>query len=160
MARRFPGLGLAGVEDPATRRTFDELDIALRGLLGERLVAQWTETASMPNVTTSFRDVYTGTGVEGKPVSVDFSGATRVTAEAQWQRSGTDTGIQDLRAVDADDTGNVLFTLTEMQTGRNVRPFTTIPGFARGRVRRIKLQARSSVGSDDPFLHFCAIRVE
>ena len=86
--------------------------------------------------------------------SIDFTGKAQV--KAQWIHGRNGTGTQDVRIVDTGGT-NVLFTSTGHTTdGRKTVALTTLPGWATS-VSTIKIQAKSTVTTDDPSITDMAI---
>jgi len=164
MAEPFPGISLGSIEEPATRKALDTL---MRHLSSQkeapsvsRLAAQWSSSVALTNLSATYVDIYSAAGSSGLPVSVDFSDAKQVAIEVQWARAGLDTGVHDLRVVNAEGIEDILGTIPGLQTGASSLPFLKLPLWARDRTRKIKLQARSSVITDDPTFHSCIIRVK
>ncbi len=123
------------------------------GATREELVAHWTDPRTKTNVGTAFVDVYSGTNESGFELDVDFAGKTQVKAVVCWNKVGA--GTQTVQAVQADLTSNVLFTL-DVVSGRNVFALAALPAWATG-IQRIKLQAKSTTGTDDPIFGACAL---
>lgn len=168
MTRRiYPGIPVGRVAfgpDQASRRFAFDVDEHFRatrsaGLQGERLAAQWSTSAAKTNIGTTFVDVYTASGTEGLWQAIDFTGAANVAADVLWFKAVADTGQQDIQAVDADNESLILFTVSDLVTGRNALESTTLPGWARNSIHRIKLQVKSTVATDDPTFNGASIRV-
>ena len=127
------------------------------GVAREDLVAHWTLLATKTNIGTAYVDIYTGTGQAGLVVKVDFTDKTQRAATIQWNKVGT--GTQTVRAVDADNVANVLFETASLVTGENDVALAALPAWATG-TKRIKLQGKSTVSTDDPVFQACSIRLK
>jgi len=122
-------------------------------LLRQSLGGMWTRQNTFTNIGTAYIDVY-ALGV-GLPVRMDFLNKTQVAAKIQWNKIGT--GTQNLRAVDADNVANVLFTSASLVTGDNNVALTAFPAAFNNTNKRIKLQAKSTTAGDDPVFEGCSI---
>ena len=118
--------------------------------LKEEMVAQWYQSATKTNIGTSYVDIYTATGSEGKPVWIDFTGYTHYRVIAYWNKIGT--GTQQLKFCDvANPTTNILHNFSNIVSNENDSGITALPSFAASGGRfEIKMMALSSVSTDDP----------
>jgi len=121
----------------------------------EVLAAHWTEPSTKTNIGTAFVDIYTTAGSDGLSVRVDFTGKTQAAARILWNKIGT--GTQNLRCVDRDNVANVLFDVVVVDGGQDVAP-AALPAWATG-VKKLKLQAKSTVAGDDPIFRGCNINL-
>ena len=127
------------------------------GTAREAVEAIWTDQTTKSNIGTAYVDIYNAVAV-GRPQTVDFTGMATFDAELMWDKVGT--GTQAFRVVDADDVANVLFELANVVDGENdAGGPTALPAWATGK-KRLKPQAKSTTGTDDPIFFQCVIRLK
>jgi len=134
----------------------DRFDIALKR--SEYLVANWDVPSvghTKSNIGTTYVDVFTST-TDGCGTDVDGTGKNDFRLYVSWQKN-SGSGTHSIQIKDQ-TTSDVLATIADAATGRNVVT-GTIPAFFQENVRSIKLQAKSTVSTDDPIfrgarLHF------
>lgn len=125
-------------------------DIGGNWQVREELAAQWYQSSTKTNIGTSYVDIYTQTGSEGKPVWIDFTGRTHYRVIAYWNKIGA--GTQQLKFCDvANPTTNILHNFSNILSNENDSGITALPSFAASGGRfEIKMMALSSTGTDDP----------
>lgn len=124
--------------------------------IGEEVVAHWTMSQTKNNIGTSFTDIYDQTNADGKSVHVDFTGQTQYTICINWNKIGT--GTQTVRCIDVETPTNILF-IKDVISGHNDVDLTDLPTWAKGQ-KKIKLQAKSTVDTDNPVFEGCQIRLK
>ena len=127
------------------------------GTAREALEAVWSDQITKSNIGTAYADIYNAVAV-GRPQTVDFTGMATFDAELMWDKVGT--GTQAFRVIDADNAANVLFELANVVDGENdAGGPTALPAWATGK-KRLKPQAKSTTGTDDPIFFQCVIRLK
>lgn len=118
--------------------------------LREDMVAAWDVSSTKTNIGSSYVDIYTQTGSEGKPFWIDFTGKTHYRVELYWNKVGT--GTQQVKFCDvANPTTNILHNFSNAVSNENDSGITALPSFAASGGRfEIKIMALSSVTTDDP----------
>lgn len=124
----------------------DRFDISLKR--SEVMVGRWDEPAGFTktNIGTTYIDLFDAT-TDGLGTDVDGTGKNDFRFYVTWSKN-FGSGTHDIRIKDQ-TTSDILATITNMSSGRNVVT-GAIPSFFQENVRSIKLQAKSSVSTDDP----------
>ncbi|HTH21801.1 MAG TPA: hypothetical protein VL854_06255 [Nitrososphaeraceae archaeon] len=118
------------------------------GTAKEDLVAAWDVSSTKTNIGTSYVDIYTQTGSEGKPFWIDFTNKTQYRIVLYWNKIGS--GTQQVKFCDsANPTTNILHNFSNAVSNENDSGLQSLPAFATGRVE-IKMMALSSTAGDDP----------
>jgi hypothetical protein len=115
----------------------------------EYLVGSWTSVSGITksNIGASFTDLFPTSGGEGNGCDVDGNGRNDCRLYVSWSKNAG-SGTHQLRVI-SQTTSDVLITATNLVTGRNAVT-GTIPAFFANNLRSVKLQATSSVSTDDP----------
>lgn len=134
--------------------TNDRFDVSLKR--SEVLVARWDEPAfgsTETNIGTSYTDLFSAT-TDGVGADVDGTGKNNFRFYVTWQKN-FGSGTHSIQIKDQ-TTSDILATITDLSTGRNVVT-GTIPSFFQENVRSIKLQAKSTVSTDDPIFRAASL---
>ena len=128
----------------------DRFDISLNR--AEYLVGSWTSVTGLTktNLGTSFTDLFPTTGGEGNGCDVDGNGCNDFRLYVSWSKN-FGSGTHQVRVI-SQSTSDVLATITNAVGGRNVAT-GTIPAYFQNNLRSVKLQATSSVSTDDPIFY-------
>ena len=113
---------------------------------GGDMVASWDSSSTDTTLDTTFADIFTGTSSNGKGILIDTDTYTHVRLQIEWNKIGT--GTQTVQVVDIANAGNVLITLT-VDSGSNDSGWVSIPSGLLNAEKNYKLQAKSTVSSDD-----------
>lgn len=148
VARRF-NLATAADFDVTENAGSDRFDISLKR--SEYIVGSWNTTSGLTktNLGTTFVDLQPAVGAEGNGCDVDGTGRTGYRLYVSWNKnfgSGTHT-VQ----VISQTTTDVLATLTVVD-GRNITT-GTLSAYYQDQLRSVKLQAKSTVSTDDPIFY-------
>lgn len=127
----------------------DRFDLSLRR--SEALVGSWLSPSgtTLTNVGTSYVDVYTSSANEGNGCDLDGTGKNNFRLYVSWSKN-FGSGTHSLQVKDQ-VTSDVLATIADLTSGRNVAT-GTIPTYFQDNVRSVKLQAKSTVSTDDPII--------
>jgi len=128
----------------------DRFDFALTR--AEYIVGSWTVASGLTkaNLGTSFVDLMTTSGGEGNGCDVDGNGRNDFRLYVSWNKN-SGSGTHQIRVI-SQTTADVLATISNAVSGRNVVT-GTIPTFFANQLRSVKLQATSSVSTDDPIFY-------
>ena len=114
---------------------------------GGDLLASWDSSSTKTNIGTTFVDIFTGTSSNGKGILIDTDTYTQVRLHIQWNKIGS--GTQTVQVVDIANAANVLITLNVV-SGSNDSGWVSIPAGLLNAEKDYKLQAKSTVNTDDP----------
>lgn len=118
--------------------------------LREELVAQWDVSATKTNVGSTYVDVYTTTGSEGKPVYIDFTGYTHYRCVLYYNKVGSGTNSVKICTI-ANPTTEVLHDFSNAVSNENDSGLTALPSFAASGGRfELKMMIKSTTAADDP----------
>lgn len=115
----------------------------------EYCVGSWTSVSGLTktNIGTSFTDLFPTTGGEGNGCDVDGTGRNDFRFYVSWSKN-FGSGTHQVRVI-SQSTSDVLATISNAVGGRNVAT-GALPAYFQDNVRSVKLQATSSVSTDDP----------
>lgn len=116
----------------------------------EYLVGSWTQVGGLTktNIGTSFTDLFSGN--DGNGCDVDGNGRNEYRLYVSWAKN-FGSGTHQIRVI-SQSTSDVLATISNATSGRNVAT-GTIPTYFQNNLRSVKLQATSSVSTDDPIFY-------
>ena len=117
----------------------------------EYLVGSWTTNSGLTktNIGTSYADLFSS-ATDGNGCDVDGNGRNDVRLYLSWNKnfgSGTHS-VQ----VKSQSTADVLITIPDVASGRTIAT-GTIPAYFANQLRSVKLQAKSTVSTDDPIFY-------
>ncbi len=122
------------------------------------LAATWQIERTLNNIGTSYTDIYP-TLFEGVPLGIDMTGYTKVGIVLCWNKNGG-TGRHDFRIIDNNPSDPKVLLSSELlpngiETGTKQHYNIQIPSSFKNPefVGRIKIQAKSDVGTDDPIFY-------
>lgn len=124
----------------------DRFDIAYRR--SEVLVGTWFAVNGLAktNIGTSYTDLIASQG-DGSGTDVDGVGKTTFRLYVGWNKNAG-SGTHAIQVI-SQTTSDVLCSITNLVNGRNVAT-GSIPAFFLNNLRSVKLQAKSTVSTDDP----------
>jgi hypothetical protein len=148
VARRF-NLNTAADFDVTENAGSDRFDISLRR--GEYIVGSWNTTSGLTktNLGTTFVDLQPASGSEGNGCDVDGTGRVGYRLYVSWNKN-FGSGTHSVQVI-SQTTTDVLATLTVVD-GRNVTT-GTLSAYYQDQIRSVKLQAKSTVSTDDPIFY-------
>lgn len=148
VARRF-NLATAADFDITENSASDRFDISLRR--SENLVGAWTTVSGLTktNLGTTYVDLLAGSGTEGNGCDVDGTGRVGYRFYVSWNKN-FGSGTHSVQLI-SQTTTDVLATLTAVD-GRNTVT-GTLPAYFQDQIRSVKLQAKSTVSTDDPIFY-------
>ena len=128
----------------------DRFDITLRR--SEYLVGAWSTPTGLTktNLGTTYVDVLSSFGNEGQGCDVDGTGRVGFRFYVSWNKNAG-SGAHAIQLV-SQTTADVLASITDLVNGRNIIT-GTLPAFFQDNVRPVKLQAKSTVSTDDPIFY-------
>ena len=148
VARRF-NLATASDFDVTENAGSDRFDISLRR--AENLVGSWNTTSGLTktNLGTTFVDLQPASGSEGNGCDVDGTGRVGYRFYVSWNKN-VGSGTHSVQLI-SQTTSDVLATMTVID-GRNVTT-GTLSAYYLDQIRSVKLQAKSTVSTDDPIFY-------
>jgi hypothetical protein len=122
----------------------------------EYLVGSWTVSSGLlkNNIGTTYVDVLPASGTEGMGCDVDGNGRNDFRIYVSWDKN-SGSGTHSLQVI-SQSTSDVLGTIPTLVNGRNVAT-GTLPSFYQNALRSVKLQAKSTVSTDDPKFFGCQL---
>jgi hypothetical protein len=128
----------------------DRFDITF--IRAEVLVADWFTTGGITkaNLGTTYADLFTTISAESNGADVDATGKNSFRLYVAWNKNAG-SGTHSLQVISTVTT-DVLGTVPTLVNGRNVVT-GTIPAYFQDNVRTVKLQAKSTVSTDDPIFY-------
>lgn len=149
VARRF-NLATAADFDITENSASDRFDISLRR--SEHLVGAWDNTAGLTktNLGTTYVDLLSASGTEGNGCDVDGTGRVGYRFYVSWAKN-FGSGTHSIQLI-SQSTADVLATISNAVDGRNVTT-GTLSSYYQDQVRSVKLQAKSTVSTDDPIFY-------
>lgn len=148
VARRF-NLATAADFDVTENTGSDRFDISLKR--SEHIVGSWSTTSGLTktNLGTTYVDLQPAVGAEGNGCDVDGTGRTGYRLYVSWNKN-FGSGTHSVQVI-SQTTTDVLATLTVVD-GRNVTT-GTLSAYYQDQLRSVKLQAKSTVSTDDPIFY-------
>lgn len=132
----------------------DRFNVSLRR--GERLVGSWNAAAGSirTNLGTTYANILSssGTAPDGQGCDVDGTGATGFRLYVSWSKNAG-SGTHSLQVISQSST-DVLASIATLLDGRNVVT-GALPAFFQDQIRSVKIQAKSTVSTDDPIFYCC-----
>jgi hypothetical protein len=127
----------------------DRFDISVKR--SERLVATWDNTSGLTktNLGTTYVDLLISSGSEGNGTDVDGTGVVSYRFYVSWNKNAG-SGTHSVQLI-SQTTSDVLVTMNVVN-GRNITT-GTLPAFYQDQLRSVKLQAKSTVSTDDPIFY-------
>ena len=149
VARRF-NLALAADFDVTENAGSDRFDISLRR--SEHLVGSWSTTSGLTktNLGTTYVDLQPASGTEGNGCDVDGTGRVGYRFYVSWNKN-FGSGTHSVQLI-SQTTSDVLAVISDTLGGRN-SVTGTLPAFYQDQLRSVKLQAKSTVSTDDPIFY-------
>lgn len=143
-------LALAADFDVTENTGSDRFDIQLRR--SEALVGSWNSVSGLTktNLGTTYVDLLAASGTEGNGSDVDGMGRVGYRFYVSWNKN-FGSGIHSVRLI-SQTTADVLAEITDVASGRNVVT-GTLPAHYQDNLRSVKLQAKSTVSTDDPIFY-------
>lgn len=128
----------------------DRFDISLRR--SEHLVGAWGSTSGLTktNLGTTYVDLLPASGSEGNGCDVDGTGVVGYRFYVSWNKN-VGSGTHSVQLI-SQTTSDVLVNITDTVSGRN-SVTGTLPAFFQDQLRSVKLQAKSTVSTDDPIFY-------
>lgn len=109
---------------------------------------------TLNNLSTTYVDIFPN-AVKNLRFPIDTNGFAKAAVAIGWNKNGG-AGIHDVRLVDTVDESKILTTFTNIQTDLNeqfnINLSLAAGGFFEDTIKFLKIQARSSNGTDDPTL--------
>lgn len=109
---------------------------------------------TLNNLSTTYVDIFPN-AVKNLRFPIDTNGFSKAAVAIGWNKNGG-AGIHDVRLVDTVDESKILTTFTDIQTDLNeqfnINLSLAAGGFFEDTTKFLKIQARSSNGTDDPTL--------
>lgn len=130
----------------------DRFNISL--VRSEHLVGAWTTNAGLTkvNLGTTYTNLFSGS--DGNGCDVDGNGKNDFRIYVSWNKNAG-SGTHSLQII-SQTTSDVLGTISDLVTGRNIVT-GTIPAFFQNQLRPVKVQAKSTVSTDDPIFYGCQL---
>ena len=149
VARRF-NFATAGDFDVTENSGSDRFDISLRR--SEHLVGAWNSISGLTktNLGSTYVDILDSSGSEGNGCDVDGTGSVSYRFYVSWSKN-FGSGTHSVRLV-SQTTSDVLAEITSAVGGRNVVT-GTLSAYYQDQIRSVKLQAKSTVSTDDPIFY-------
>ena len=115
----------------------------------EVLVGSWFAYAgyTKTNIGTSYVDLFSSSSSEGNGCDVDATGKNNFRFYCSWSKN-FGAGTHSIQVKDQ-STSDILATISDLSSGKNVTT-GSIPSYFADNVRSVKLQAKSTVSTDDP----------
>lgn len=128
----------------------DRFDISLRR--SERTVGSWTSLGGLTktNLGTTYVDIFAASGTEGNGCDVDGTGATGYRLYVSWNKN-FGSGTHSVQVI-SQSTSDVLATISNAVGGRNTIT-GTLSAYFQDQLRSVKIQAKSTVSTDDPIFY-------
>ena len=147
---RRVNLAIGGDFDVTENSGADRFDISLRR--AEHLVGSWSTTSGLTktNLGSTYVDILPTSGGEGNGCDIDGTGRVGYRFYVSWNKN-VGSGIHSIRII-SQTTSDVLATIADAASGRNIVT-GTLPIFFQDQIRPIKLQAKSTVSTDDPIFY-------
>jgi hypothetical protein len=149
VARRF-NLATAADFDVTENAGSDRFDINLKR--SEHLVGSWNAVSGLTktNLGISYVDLLAASGTEGNGCDVDGTGVVGYRFYVSWSKNfGSGTHAVQLIS---QTTSDILVNISDVSSGRN-SVTGTLPAFYQDQLRSVKLQAKSTVSTDDPIFY-------
>lgn len=120
-------------------------------------VARWFTPSGLTktNLGTTYADLFPTSGGEGNGTDIDSTGKNDYRFYVSWNKNAG-SGTHSIQIV-SQSTSDVLATISNASTGRNVTTGTIPAGYFTNQIRSIKLQAKSTVSTDDPIFYGAAL---
>lgn len=149
VARRF-NLSVASDFNVTEDSVNDRFDINLRR--SERLVGSWVDSNGhlKTNLGTTYVNVLDSSGTEGNGCDVDGTGRVGYRFYVSWSKN-VGSGTHSIQLI-SQSTSDVLATIPDLANGRNVVT-GTLSTYYQDQIRSVKLQAKSTVSTDDPIFY-------
>lgn len=147
---RRVNLALAADFDVTENTGSDRFDIQLRR--AENIVGSWNATSGLTktNLGTTYVDLLAASGTEGNGCDVDGMGRVGYRFYVSWNKN-FGSGTHSVRLI-SQTTADVLAEISDVASGRNVVT-GTLPAHYQDNLRSVKLQAKSTVSTDDPIFY-------
>lgn len=107
------------------------------------------------NLGTTYVDLFPTSGSEGNGTDVDSTGKNDFRFYVSWNKNAG-SGTHSIQVI-SQSTADVLAAITNVATGKNTTTGTIPAGYFTNQVRSIKLQAKSTVSTDDPIFYGAAL---
>ena len=149
VARRI-NLATAADFDVTENSGSDRFDISLRR--SEHIVGAWNTTSGLTktNLGTTYTDILPASGNEGNGCDVDGTGRVGYRFYVSWAKN-FGSGTHSVQLI-SQTTSDVLATIADCASGRNVAT-GTLSAYYQDQIRSVKLQAKSTVSTDDPIFY-------
>jgi hypothetical protein len=135
--------------EPTTNDMFPRLQT----MMGDHVFVAFDVSITKTNLSTSWTNVIPF--YNGRPFLIDFKGFTKYAIQVFWRKNGG-TGRHDLRVINHNDDSQVLITSEAFPSGLLDEPAVneligqSIPDNFKTFRGRIRIQCKSSNGTDDP----------
>ena len=128
----------------------DRFDVSLRR--SEYLVGAWNTPTGLTktNLGTTYVDILAASGAEGNGSDVDGTGRVGYRFYVSWNKN-FGSGTHSVQLI-SQSTSDVLAVISNAANGRNIVT-GTLPAFYQDQLRSVKLQAKSTVSTDDPIFY-------
>ena len=149
VARRF-NFATAADFDVTENSGSDRFDISIRR--SENLVGAWSTPSGLTktNLGTTYTDIMPTSGGEGNGCDVDGTGRVGYRFYVSWNKN-VGSGTHSVQLI-SQTTSDVLATISNAASGRNVAT-GTLSVYYQDQLRSVKLQAKSTVSTDDPIFY-------
>lgn len=142
--------GVASDFDITENSGSDRFDLSLRR--HESMVGSWSTPSGLTktNLGTTYVDILPTSGAEGNGCDVDGTGVTGYRFYVSWNKN-FGSGTHSVQVI-SQTSSDVLAVISNTVSGRNVTT-GTLPAYFQDLVRSVKLQAKSTVSTDDPIFY-------